>query len=181
MSRSAVIACLVAAAGCAGHRTPAGAPALGEVTSQIGAGLVTLRAATDRFHVLDSAVAAGYTRESQQCYVEPGAGAMGYHHVNRALLTRDLDPARPQILLYERTSDGRYNLTAVEFILPYRMWPADSAPPQVMGLPLGHVDVLNTWGLHMWVWKANPAGTFAWWNPDVHCLENQTRMPEHTH
>jgi len=25
------------------------------------------------------------------------------------------------------------------------------------------------YSLHAWVWKRNPAGTFAMWNPKVHC------------
>jgi hypothetical protein len=178
MRRTGGLVVLALMAGCAHNRALAPAAA-NDVTAQIGAGLAKLRAATDKFHNLDSAAAAGYAPTSNQCYIEPGGGAMGYHHVNRALADRTLDPEHPEILLYERTADGHYNLTAVEFIVPYRVWPPDSAPPMVMGLPLGHVDVLNVWGLHMWVWKNNPSGTFAWWNPDVTCLENQTRMPEH--
>jgi hypothetical protein len=178
MHRCAIVLTILLGA-CAGHQQPSSAPAVNAVTAKLTDGLTRLRAATDRFHDFNAAVAAGYPAQSGQCYVEPGGGAMGYHHVNRTYVSRNLDPEHPQILLYERTADSSYHLTAVEFIVPYRLWPADSAPPQVMGLPLGHVDVLNTWGLHMWVWKNNPNGMFAWWNPDVHCLADVTRMPEH--
>ncbi len=166
-------------AACARHASNYAAEPSG-LSAETRAGLARLRAATDRFHTFDSAVAAGYPATSSQCYIEPGHGAMGYHHVNRAFLTRDLEIERPQILLYERSADNAYHLTAVEYIIPYRMWPRDTTPPVVMGMPLGHVDVLNVWGLHMWVWKANPTGMFEWWNPDVRCLADQTRMPEHS-
>ena len=162
---------VVLVAGCAGHATPY-APIPTGLSEETRAGLARLRAATDRFHSIDSAVAAGYPAVSPQCYVEPDSGAMGYHHVNRAIVDRTLEPEHPEILLYERTREGRYNLTAVEFLVPYRLWPKDSTAPQVMGMPLGHVDELSTWGLHMWIWKANPTGMFAWWNPDIRWSEN---------
>lgn len=76
---------------------------------------------------------------------------------------------QPEILLYERRPDGRYELTGVEFIVPYGVWPADSTPPTVMGLPLKSSAQLSLWYLHMWTWKENPAGLFADWNPRVQC------------
>jgi hypothetical protein len=27
------------------------------------------------------------------------------------------------------------------------------------------------YSLHAWIWQENPAGTFAMWNPSVHCDE----------
>src|SRR5688500_10228534 len=64
--------------------------------------LAELRASTHRFQTLDSAVAAGYPREVAQCLVHEHHGAMGYHHVNRANLARNIEVSKPQILLYER-------------------------------------------------------------------------------
>ena len=34
--------------------------------------------------------------------------------------------------------------------------------PNRFGLP-------DFWALHAWIWKFNPSGTFAMWNPDVNC------------
>lgn len=180
MKRLGLIAFCLLLGACVHHQAASYAPVPSGLSAETRAGLARLRAATNRFHDLDSAVAAGYPAMSNQCYIEPGSGAMGYHHVNRALLTTNLEIEHPQILLYERAAAGTYNLTAVEYIVPYRMWPRDSTPPTVMGMPLGHVDVLNTWGLHMWIWKQNPRGMFEWWNPDVRCLADRTRMPEHS-
>ena len=55
--------------------------------ARIDAYLARLRTAIRPFQVLDSAVAAGYPREVAQCLVHEHHGAMGYHHVNRRLLT----------------------------------------------------------------------------------------------
>ena len=30
-------------------------------------------------------------------------------------------------------------------------------------------DTFQLWGLHAWVWKENPGGVFASWNPKVNC------------
>lgn len=128
-----------------------------------------VRAATQEFHALDSAVAKGYPREVAQCLADAEHGAMGYHHMNRALLDRVVEVERPEILLYEKKRDGSYGLNGVEYIVPYRAWPRDSVPPKVMGLDMKRSDPLNLWYLHMWVWRPNKAGLFADWNPDVGC------------
>ena len=52
----------------------------------------------------DSAVAAGYPRTVADCLVHEHHGAMGYHHLNRNYLTRNIDVDKPQILLYEKMS-----------------------------------------------------------------------------
>jgi len=133
------------------------------------AGLPQLRAATRPYQSLDSAVAAGYAREVPDCLVHEHHGAMGYHHVNRNYLTAELSVTRPQILLYERMPDGRYQLNGVEFIVPYRIWSRDSLAPVLMGQHLKHEDNLKLWYLHVWAWKTNSDGVFADFNPDVSC------------
>jgi hypothetical protein len=138
-------------------------------SAEVLAGVTTIRAATARFARLDSAVAVGYPHDSPECYANGPAGAMGYHHVNRGYVDAQLDLEKPEILLYERHPDGRYTLSAVEFIIPYRLWPADSAAPVLLGVHLKRYDDLRIWSVHMWVWKENPSGLFADWNPTVQC------------
>lgn len=140
--------------------------------AQVQEGYARARAATARFVFLDSAVAAGYPRDVTQCIAHADHaqhGAMGFHHVKRAIVDTTLDVERPEILLYERRPDGQYRLNGVEYIVPYRLWSRDSAPPKIMGLPLRREDNLNLWYLHMWVWTENPAGLFADYNPAVVC------------
>jgi hypothetical protein len=131
-------------------------------------GLARVRAATARFAELDSAAAAGYAREVRECLSHPDHGAMGFHHVNRSLLDARVELERPEILLFERRG-GRYAMTGVEYIIPYRHWPRDSAAPTVMGQTLKRSDELKLWYLHLWAWAGNPAGLFADWNPEVRC------------
>ena len=128
-----------------------------------------VRKATDSFHKLDAAIAAGYAATVPSCLADSTHGGMGYHHVNRDLMDRTLDVEHPEILLYERRDDGSYALNGVEFIVPYRVWPADSVPPRIMGRDLQRADDLKLWYMHMWAWKSNSAGLFANYNPTVAC------------
>jgi hypothetical protein len=139
------------------------------VDPRVSDGLARLRAATRAFLSLDSAVAAGYPREVPECLVHEQHGAMGYHHVNRNYVDATAKIENPEILLYERTPDGKYRLNGVEFIVPYRAWPRDSVAPVLMGQKLKHEDNLNIWYLHVWAWRDNADGLFADFNPVVQC------------
>jgi hypothetical protein len=128
-----------------------------------------LRAATRPYQNLDSAVAAGYPREVNDCLIHEHHGAMGYHHVNRSYLDTKREISRPQILLYERLPDSTYRLNAVEFIIPYRLWPRDSVAPMMMSQQMHREDNLKIWYLHVWAWLNNPDGLFANFNSAVKC------------
>ena len=138
--------------------------------------LARLRAATQPFHNLDNAVAAGYPREVPDCLVHEHHGAMGYHHVNRGYLDTKRDVERPQILLYERLPNGEYRLNAVEFIIPYRLWPRDSVAPVMMGQQMHHEDSLKIWYLHVWAWLENSDGLFANFNAAVSCPASSRKV-----
>lgn len=135
----------------------------------VDADLATLRRATQAFHVLDSAVAAGYPRDVAECLVHAHHGAMGYHHVNRAHMSRTLDVTKPQILLYQRMADGAYRLNGVEYILPFTLLSRDSTPPVILGQTMHREDNLKFWYLHVWAWNPNKDGVFANFHPDVTC------------
>ena len=133
------------------------------------AAVARARAATAPYQALDSAVAAGYARHVARCLEQPPHGAMGFHHVNRALLDDRVEVERPEILLYARTAAGAYKLTGVEYIVPYRAHPRTAEPPTVMGQQMKQSDPLALWYLHVWLWEENPSGLFADWNPAVTC------------
>jgi hypothetical protein len=130
--------------------------------------LARVRAATAAFRDLDAAVAAGYPREVTQCIAHPEHGTMGYHHVKRSIVDSVVEVEQPEILVYERLSDGRYRLNGVEYIIPLRRW-SRSEPPTVMGQAMKREEQLQIWYLHVWAWTENPAGLFADWNPAVAC------------
>ena len=144
--------------------------------AQVADDINRLRAATQSFRTVDSAVAVGYPRTVPECLVHEHHGAMGYHHVNRAYADATLDVERPEILLYERRPDGAYRLNGVEFIVPFRVWPRDSVAPVLMGQRLNREDNLKIWYLHVWAWTKNPEGLFANFNPDVACPGNTGKV-----
>ncbi|MGQ0562210.1 MAG: hypothetical protein ACT443_10085 [Gemmatimonadota bacterium] len=144
--------------------------------ANVADGISRLRAATRAFHVLDSAVTAGYAREVAECLVHEHHGAMGYHHVNRTYVDAKLEVERPEILLYERLGDGRYRLNGVEFIVPYRAWPRDSVAPTIMAQQLKREDNLKMWYLHAWVWTDNPDGVFSDFSPTVACPADKRKI-----
>jgi len=161
------VTALLLSVSCAGNPRSAAAPG---TDARVAVGLTRLRAATRSFqYSLDSAVAAGYVRDVPDCLVHEHHGAMGYHHVNRGYVDARVDLERPEILLYERLPEGRYRLNGVEFIVPYRAWPRDSAAPLLLGQQLKHEDHLNLWYLHVWAWSDNADGMFADFNPAVSC------------
>ena len=136
------------------------------------------------FHRVDQAVAAGYElgwvngagmRIVGACVAHPTAGAMGYHYFNAELMADDTTDARgPEALVYEKTPDGELDLVAVEWVVRSAQSnpPGVSEAPSVLGMEM-HILVPPPgpafYLMHAWVWKDNPAGMFADWNPDVTC------------
>jgi hypothetical protein len=146
--------------------------------------LAQVRRATARFHSLNQATAAGYelgwvngsnVRILTGCVSHPTAGAMGYHYINPALVADNaVDLLRPEALVYESTPDGGRKLVAVEWIVRSAQSnpPGVSAPPSVLGMAM-HILVPPPgpafYLMHAWIWKHNPAGIMADWNPEVTC------------
>lgn len=139
-------------------------------------GVAALRDAAGAFTDVNAAIHAGYAAEVADCIVHEHHGAMGYHHINRSYIERDISPARPQFLLYERLPDGAYRLNAAEYFIPYRLWPRDSAPPVFMGQAMKPEDTFNYWYLHVWAWRENPQGMFADFHPDVTCPDSAKKV-----
>ena len=131
--------------------------------------VVKIRQATAKFKETDAAEAAGY-KGSSDCIQYQPAGAMGYHFNNLALRDATLDVEHPEVLVYEKMSDGTFQLNGVEFIVPTSAW-TSAEPPHVMGQALKKAERLGIWYLHVWTWKASPTGLFADWNPDVKCVD----------
>ena len=137
----------------------------------VRADIARLRDATRPFQNLDAAVAAGYPRDVKDCIVHEHHGAMGYHHLNRNYLERNISVEHPQFLLYERSAQGDYRLNGVEFVIPFRFWPRDTVAPVFIGQTMKPEDNFKYWYLHVWAWKDNPQGIFSDWHPSVYCAE----------
>jgi hypothetical protein len=166
------------AAGCGRARTapapgPLAAVSVAELTDGFDASVrrdvESLRVATDAFHDLAAAGAAGYPTQLPRCVADSTMGGMGHHLVNRPLFDEKLEIAHPEMLIYAPDGTGKVELVGVEYAVPYRALPATATPPRLFGQELKRYDQFNYWALHVWAWKRNRAGLFADWNPAVHC------------
>lgn len=132
-----------------------------------------LRRATVRFRNIPAAQAAGYDLVPglDNCFENPGVGAMGYHYINLDILDLNVDLLRPEAMVYSTDRNGRLTLGAVEYVVPAAEWDAagHSEPPQLFGQHFHLNESLGVYALHIWIWKHNPAGMFADWNPTVTC------------
>jgi hypothetical protein len=140
------------------------APAVQASNGTDESALAGVRQATDAFHNLDAAVAAGYN-PLLACFDLPGVGGMGQHYVNTSLLDATVEANRPEALVYE-VDGSRLQLVAVEYIVPWSAWVSTDAP-QLYGQSFIRVDSLHLWALHAWIWRPNPLGMFASYNPSV--------------
>ncbi|HEU5208229.1 MAG TPA: hypothetical protein VFU06_02355 [Longimicrobiales bacterium] len=127
-------------------------------------------------------------------------GAMGIHfaHPGRLGITAPPNPRvdgssthtdflQPGVLIYEPQADGSLELVAVENLVFLEAWKAagNTEPPAFMGQPYNlMVDDPATeldeahrfaphYDLHVWLYRENPRGTFAQFNPDVSCASHK--------
>ena len=137
-------------------------PPVAAASSQ--ATVADVRNATAKYHDLGKAEHAGYGR-LLPCFDQPGVGGMGQHYVNTGLFDSEVDPRTPEALVYEVDGD-RLQLVAVEYIIPFSSWTSQT-PPRLFGMSFYRNESLELWALHAWVWRPNPTGMFANYNPSV--------------
>lgn len=143
--------------------------------------LARLRAATARFHRISVVEDAGYQLGYIEpfllahCIVHPTDGAMGFHWFNHDKIhDTEIDPLRPEAMVYAPRRNGSLRLAAVEWVVPKGLWEAEhgvgAAPPTVLGHEMHILNPDLGWYVaHAWVWMHNPSGVFADWNPRVNC------------
>jgi len=144
-------------------KVAAGAIAVAAVATSIGVDVATassgqddlaaVRAATARYHDLDAAIGDGYTN-FDLCFDSMG------EHFGRPSAIGDgtLDATAPEALVYAHIGN-RLQLVAVEYV--------STEPGEVLGTPLHFNPTVGLWVLHAWVWKHNPDGVHADFNPNV--------------
>jgi hypothetical protein len=156
------------------HHTPAAAP---HSTHGQKHDLRRARAATRRFRNVKVARAAGYAATGE-CAQDPKYGGMGIHYANPDLVADgELDIRKPEILVYQPQPSGKLRLGAIEYFQADADQDLATDPdrPYLFGLPfdgpmLGHEPGMPVhYDLHVWLYRHNPAGRFAMWNPRVHC------------
>jgi hypothetical protein len=112
-------------------------------------------------------------------------GGMGVHFINLQHIGPTLDPAKPQVLIYE-PQGNRLRLAAAEWFVPTEV--AGATRPAIFGQQLqgpmeGHEPLqpkgLHHYDLHVWLWKHNAAGTFSPTNPAVKCPKGSYSFTGH--
>jgi hypothetical protein len=144
-----------------------------EAKESLSPELERVRTALEKYHDPIAAVHDGYL--STVGCIEFAEGGMGVHFLNTNLIGPVPDPSKPQILIYE--ADGeKLRLVAAEWFIPLATGIKER--PQIFGQPFngpmeGHHPVMSAglhhYDLHVWLFKANPAGIFNMTNPDVKC------------
>lgn len=135
--------------------------------------LADLRAATVKYHSIEDAMADGYEQGSDCVASEDGG--MGYHFVNFAAVDGTYDPTMPEALLYEMSKNGQMKLIGVEFIIVKEPWDLENEMIPYFGMQVFDEAFapiplpFDNYQLHTWVWKNNPSGIFAKYNPNVIC------------
>jgi len=133
-------------------------------------------------------------------------GAMGVHYVRPDLLGITAPPSprvngigthtdfrTPSILIYEPRSDGSMELVAVENLVFAKAWreAGHTAPPTFHGVPYDTmIDDPATsadeahmfephFDRHVWIYRDNPNGVFAPFNPSVTCVHHRGHRSHH--
>lgn len=151
--------------------------ALGQSSTE-GALLAEIRRSTARYHRVEAAIADGYTFIAPCHY--SAAGGKGYHYRKPALTDGVLDPAQPEILLYEPQANGTLKLVGVVFLIVSggpSGWDATHSTPPTLGdqpfidrrAPGSLGPPFPNYALFVSVWRHNPDGMYAQYNPTVSC------------
>lgn len=177
-------------AACEDARTPPGPAERGltEVSVRADAGsgsaallnqdLAALRRATAGFHRFESAREAGHAvlvrhpDTDAACLEHPTDGGMGRHYLDPSLVDDAVSVTEPEVVIYEPTENGELRLVGVEYVIPYAIRGPEETPPTLFGREFLHNPTFRLWMLHVYVWKQNPSGTFATWNPRITCAHD---------
>lgn len=130
--------------------------------------LQQLKEATTAYQDLAAAEAAGWDTPITPCWYDHSQGGMGYHYAKVSGIDGNVSLLEPEALMYEPQSDASMRLVGMEYIVPIDAW-SGSNPPSLAGEEFTRLDALGIYALHIYLWKNNPDGMFALWNPDVSC------------
>jgi hypothetical protein len=166
--------------------------------------LEEVRAATSRYQNVEVALAEGYVRDPMDvCETSyylgsmTDDGTMGIHFFRPDLLgvaegeTRHdaagthADFLRPAMLVYEPQPDSVLELVAVANMIDAQAW-SDAGhrePPAFGEVPFdshpanGGAGFAAYYDLHVWLFRDNPSGLFAPYNPAVTCEHHVFNLP----
>ncbi|WP_147805009.1 hypothetical protein [Alkalicoccus halolimnae] len=117
--------------------------------------LKQVKRATEKYQNINRAKKDGYKVAS------PCVPQMGVHLVKEKLVDKKLNIKKPELLVYEPMKNGKYKLVAVEYMSTAKK------PPKLFGQRFEDGPEEGTYTLHAWIYKKNPDGVFAAFNPRV--------------
>ena len=136
------------------------------------------RSATAAFKDIETAKDAGYSVEVADAAgivcIQSGEGTMGVHMLNPSLLDGTVEEGKPELLVYEPGFKGRMKLVALEYLVFQADWKG-AEPPKLFGQEFSLTGEGNRYGLppfyalHAWIFRSNPSGALAPYNPKVDC------------
>ena len=126
--------------------------------------LAQVRQATVQFHDLQTAIDAGYV-QFLPCFDDGVGSGMGQHFAMLPIDDAVIDALHPEVLVYE-PHNGRYQLVAVEYVIPQALWTSEDEP-MLFGEHFHTNDTLGIWALHAWIWRGNPGGVHDDFSPNV--------------
>ena len=144
-----------------------------------GGSLGQAQKATVGYKNVDKAIAAGYSfklpdKAGNTCIAQQPQGGMGVHMVNKKLLDGTIDASKPEAMVYAPAAGGKMDLVAIEYVIFKSAWKGSGAP-SLFGRQFALTPAGNRFGLpayyslHAWLYKKNPSGLLAPWNPQVSC------------
>ena len=134
-------------------------------------------------------------------------GVMGIHYIRMDLLgitgppnprvngtSRHTDFTKPSVLIYEPQADGSVQLVAVENLVFIKAWEeaGNTKAPTFQGVPWDKmVDDPKTaideahnfephYDRHVWIYRDNPSGVFAQFNPNATCKYHKQEAHKHS-
>lgn len=129
--------------------------------------LAELRAVTAPYREVEGAKAAGFI-ELTGCMSDPAKGGKGLLYAMTSRFDGKAQHDAPEILVYAPAEDGKLRLVAIAFAVPFDAWTSDK-PPELFGQQFHRNRLFGLWELQAWIWRANPSGMFAEYNPMVVC------------
>ena len=137
------------------------------LTTEARQQLAELRIATAPYREVDAAKAAGFM-ELTGCMSDPVKGGTGMLYGMTSRFDATPQPDAPEMLVYAPEANGKLRLVAAEFAVPLDAW-TSTEPPMLFGQAFHKHKLFGLWVLHAWIWKTNPSGMFAEYNPTVLC------------
>ena len=163
-----------------------------------------IRATTEKYKDVKVALADGYQRDPMNICETPAhmgviqdLGAMGIHYVRPDLLGIGKDQTRldvtrahadfnqPAGLIYEPQPDKSLALVAIENVVSATTWETTghNGPPTFFETPFrlrpanSGMQTASQYELQIWLYRDNPSGMFAPYNPNVTCAHHDYDMP----